>query len=291
MVVSGRAYDLHAHTTASDGRLTPKELVALAADAGLAGVAITDHDTVAGIGEAMRAGEARGIDVVPGVEIGASGDGADIHVLGLWIDWTDAGLLERLALHRDVRRARNVAMMAALRGFGFDVALEEAEAVALELRGGDDRTVGRPHIAELLVRKGYARSTQEAFERWIGNDGPAYAAVERIAPEEAIRWIHEAGGVAVLAHPGLYADGDRWIERLSRCGLDGVEASHADHDERQACHYRELAARCGLIPTAGSDFHGFRGSLPFHAGLGSRFVGQAVVGELKARSTERRRLR
>ncbi|MCI3921516.1 PHP domain-containing protein [Paenibacillus sp. TRM 82003] len=290
MAVTGSArYDLHAHTTASDGQLTPAELVALARDAGLSGVAITDHDTVAGVEEALEAGAALGVDVIPGVEISATGQDEDIHVLGLWVDPSNPRFLERLERNRDVRKSRNVAMIEALRGLGFDVTLEEAEAIALERRGGDDRSVSRPHIAELLLRKGCVSSVADAFARLIGNDGPAYVSVERVHPDEAMKWIQEAGGVAVLAHPGLYRDAGYWIERMSLSGLDGIEAAHADHDERLERRYRFAADLRGLVATAGSDFHGYRGKNPFHAGLGSKFVGKDVVVRLLARRTERGR--
>jgi len=274
-------YDLHTHTTASDGLLSPAECVALARRQGLAGFAVTDHDTTAGVSEAARAGRELGVDVVPGVEISAQGDGHDVHVLGLWIDPDDAAFAARLASNRDVRRARNLAMFEALRRHGLDVTLEEAERIAASLRPDGDASVGRPHVAELLVRKGYAADIREAFDVWIGEGGKAYVTVERVPPETAAAWIREAGGVVVLAHPGLYRDAEGLIERLARSGaLDAVEAAHADHDERQEAAFRALAARYGLPTTGGSDFHGVRGGVPFHAMLGGRRTPRDVVERL-----------
>ncbi|TLS49931.1 PHP domain-containing protein [Paenibacillus antri] len=284
MAVTGResGYDLHTHTTASDGMLTPAESVALAAAQGLAGVAVTDHDTVAGAAEAAAAGRERGVDVVVGVEISAQGDGGDVHVLGLWVDPADAAFAARLASNRDVRRGRNEAMMEALRRHGFDVTLAEAEKLAASRRSSGDATVARPHIAELLVRKGYVADVKEAFDVWIGEGGKAYVTAERVAPETAAAWIRDAGGVVVLAHPGLYRDAEALIDRLVRIGaLDGIEAAHADHDEAQENFFRGLARRYGLPCTGGSDFHGVRDGVPFHAMLGDRRTPKDVVERLQ----------
>lgn len=280
MVMIEQGYDLHAHTTASDGLLLPGELVALARERWLRGVAVTDHDTVAGVEEAVRAGRELDVDVVPGVEISTRWDGEDVHVLGLWIDPRDETFVRRLASNRDVRRGRNEAIFDKLRELGFDVTLAEAERIAAERRANGDAAVSRPHIAELLVAKGYAASVKEAFDRYLGEGALAYAAVDRIAPEEAIRWIREAGGAAVLAHPGLYRNGAALIERLAPM-LHGVEAAHADHDEAQEREFRRLAERFGLAATAGSDFHGYRDGVPFHATLGGRETAAGVVAALQ----------
>ncbi len=273
-------YDLHTHTTASDGRQTPSENVRLAKQSGLAGLAITDHDTVAGVAEALEEGAGSGVTVIPGVEISTSGDDGDVHVLGYWVDIRDETFLERLAEQRDARLKRNELLIEKLNELGYVVTLQEAEAVAAERRSGKEKAVGRPHIAELLVRKGYVESVSAAFETLIGSGGKAYVTVPRVAPELAVRWIHEAGGAAVLAHPGLYSAGEELAERLVSAGLDGVEAAHADHDEAKEAAYRKLGLRLGLVATAGSDFHGFRDGIAFHAPLGSRTVDRSVVRRL-----------
>lgn len=276
-------YDLHMHTTASDGWLTPEDCMALAKRQGLRGAAVTDHDTTAGVEAAVRAGQKLGVEIVPGVEISAMHRGHDIHILGLWIDPGDPLLSERLAGNRDVRRLRNVTMLEALRRLGFDVTLEEAERIAASRREDGDRTVGRPHIAELLVAKGYVTDLKEAFDLYLAEGAKAYVASPRVSPEEAARWIREAGGVVVVAHPGLYRESEalETIERLHAAGmLDGIEAGHADHGETAERLWRRTAERLGVPATAGSDFHGIRGGEPFHAMLGSRRTEEETVERL-----------
>ncbi len=279
--------DLHTHTRASDGTGTPSENVRLAAAAGLSTVAITDHDTVAGLEEALEAGRAAGITVVPGVEISSSENGRDIHVLGYFMDVADPLFLSRLEELRNVREGRNERMLERLRELGYAITLEEV----LERRGQvehKDTTVGRPHIAQVLVDKGYAESQQDAFNRLIGEGGAAFISPKRISPETAIAWIHEAGGAAVLAHPGLYGN-DTLVERLAGFGLDGIEADHSDHSPEEVEKYREMAWRHGLVATAGSDYHGERGGEVFHGPLGGRRVGAAVVPLLRERAEARTR--
>ncbi|MNC31681.1 hypothetical protein D3C75_800090 [compost metagenome] len=273
-IVEGYA-DLHTHTRASDGTGTPSDNVRRAAAAGLGAVAITDHDTVAGLEEAFEAGRAAGITVVPGVEISSSEGGRDIHVLGYYMDITDPLFLSRLEELRNVREGRNDRMLERLRELGYAITLEEV----LERRGPveqKDTTVGRPHIAQVLVDKGYAESQQDAFNRLIGKGGLAFVSPKRISPETAIAWIHEAGGAAVLAHPGLYDD-DVLVERLAGTGLDGIEADHSDHSPQEVEKYREIARRYGLVATAGSDYHGERGGQVFHGPLGGRRVEASVL--------------
>ncbi|WP_258525464.1 PHP domain-containing protein [Paenibacillus sp. YN15] len=281
--------DLHTHTRASDGTGTPSDNVRQAAAAGLSAVAITDHDTVAGLEEAFEAGRAAGITVVPGVEISSSEDGKDIHVLGYYMDIADPLFLSRLEELRNVREGRNERMLERLRELGYAITLEEV----LERRGPveqKDSTVGRPHIAQVLVDKGYAESQQDAFNRLIGENGAAYISPKRISPETAIAWIHEAGGAAVLAHPGLYGN-DALVERLAGGRLDGIEADHSDHSPEEAAKYRELARRHGLVATAGSDYHGERGGQVFHGPLGGRRVEAAVLPLLRQRAESRARHR
>lgn len=274
--------DLHVHTSVSDGDFPPEEVVRLAAEAGLQAIAVTDHDTLDGFAEAAEAGRRWGIEVVPGVEISASSEGKDIHVLGYFVDVSDVRFRERLAFQRDARRRRNERMAERLRELGVPVALEEIEEEARR-SGKPNRHIGRAHIADWLVRNGYAESRADAFRRWLGREGAAYVALSRIAPEEAIRWIHEAGGAAVLAHPGLY--GDRGlVGRLADFGLDGVEAYHSDHDAEQEAFYAATAQQFGLVATAGSDFHGRRGGDFFHGPVGNRRISCDVLEHLKERT-------
>lgn len=277
--------DLHTHTRASDGTGTPSDNVRLAAAAGLSAVSITDHDTVAGLEEALEAGRAAGITVVPGVEISSSENGKDIHVLGYYMDVADPLFLSRLEELRNVREGRNERMLERLRELGYAITLEEV----LERRGPvehKDTSVGRPHIAQVLVDKGYAESQQDAFNRLIGENGAAFISPKRISPETAIAWIHEAGGAAVLAHPGLYGN-DTLVERLAGTGLDGIEADHSDHSPEEVEKYREITRRYGLVATAGSDYHGERGGEVFHGPLGGRRVEAAVLPLLQERAENR----
>lgn len=271
--------DLHTHTLASDGTESPADNVRTALAAGLFAVAITDHDTVSGIQEALAEGERSGIAVVPGVEISTVASGRDIHVLGYYLRWEDPLLLERLRELRTVRDRRNELMLEKLRELGIAITMDEV--LAQRMSGGrPDETVGRPHIAEVLMRKGVVGSLREAFDKYLGSGGAAYVNPPRIRPETAVAWIHEAGGAAVLAHPGLYGD-DRLVEELLEAGFDGVEADHSDHSPEEAERYRAMAEAKGLIVTSGSDYHGQRGGVVFHAPLGSRKAPAEVLDRLK----------
>ncbi len=276
--------DLHSHTTASDGTCEPKENVRLAKEAGLAAIAITDHDIVAGIPEAIEAGKALGIEVVPGVEISSSAHGQDIHVLGYYIPYDDEAFRQTLSGLRETRHERNKMIIAKLQELGLDITLEAVYARKQE----PDKNIGRPHIAEELMRKGYVRTMEEAFDKYLGKGGLAYANPERITPEQAIRLIKSAGGVAVLAHPGLYGD-DELVGDLIVHGLDGIEVWHPDNDREAVIRYRQLAEDNGLIMTGGSDFHGWRGEEPYHAMLGSSTTSTEAVEQLKNIARQRQR--
>ena len=260
--------DLHTHSTASDGDLSPAEVVTLAERKRLAAVALTDHDTTAGVAEAAAAAEALAVRFVAGVEISAAfsslsarrTDGA-LHMVGLGIDPAQPALADGLARIRRGRRERNPKMLAKLRGLGLDVRMSELLAVAGVEAEGAERVIGRLHMARLLVRKGCVRDLDEAFARYLGRGRPAYVERERFTPEEAIEAIHAAGGVAVLAHPvHLGADNAAQLERFVRWlvhhGLDGVEVYHCDHSPQQTRRYLDLARRLGLLVSGGSDFHG-----------------------------------
>ncbi|WP_152392305.1 PHP domain-containing protein [Paenibacillus guangzhouensis] len=271
--------DLHTHTTASDGMQPPAENVRLAKAAGLTAVAITDHDTVAGIEEAIREGERIGITVVPGVEISTVLEGKDIHILGYYINYQDPSLLERLAELRATRDRRNDMMIAKLQELGIEITMEEVIAnLGREL--APDETVGRPHIADTLVIKGYVNNMAEAFDRYLGSSGAAYVNPPRITPTTAADWIREAGGTPVIAHPGLYGD-DELVENIIQdARVAGVEVYHSDHGEAEEVRYLQLAEKYRLIITAGSDFHGARQGVVFHGELGGRCISTDVLTAL-----------
>ncbi|MBO7745007.1 PHP domain-containing protein [Paenibacillus sp. MWE-103] len=277
MAMSGRA-DLHTHTTASDGLHRPADNVARAKANGLAAVAITDHDTVDGIAEALEAGERLGVTVVPGVEISTVAEGIDVHVLGYYMDWNDAGWRTKLSRLLTFREQRNELIIGKLAELGLSVAWDEVEAEA-KAHGKDGGSMGRPHIAAVLVKKGYVGTMQEAFDRYLGQDGAAYANPPRLHPFEALAWIREAGGTSVIAHPGLYHN-DALVEAIIAQGAQGIEVFHPDHDAAAETRYLAMAKRHGLIATGGSDFHGERQGVVFHGEIGSRTVDVSVLERL-----------
>lgn len=277
--------DLHTHTTASDGTQRPAANVQMAFDAGLGAIAITDHDTVSGVAEALAAGLELGIEVVPGVEISTVAGGQDIHVLGYYIQIDNEQFLQRLASLRETRDTRNTMIIERLQQLGLDITMAEVLREVANIKSKGD-TVGRPHIAAVLLNKGYVSSISEAFDRYLGSGAAAYANPPRIEPATAIKWIREAGGKAVLAHPGIYHD-DELVEAIIGQGLDGIEVYHSDHTPEEEEKYLLLAQRAGLLITAGSDFHGERGGVVFHAPIGSRRIGINVLHSLQSVKEQR----
>lgn len=244
--------DLHLHTTASDGTLPPAKLVARAAAAGLTTISVTDHDTTAGLAEAASAADARGITLVPGIEITAVEDGHDVHVLGYYFDPSSTSLAAFLGDQRQdrVRRVREICARLGEMGFSVD-----AESLIAPTAGHSGRSIGRPAIADALVRAGYASDRDDAFERLIGRSSPAYVPRVGIPAAEVIGIIRRAGGIASLAHPVL-AKIDPLIPSLASHGLVALEARHSDHDLETEVRYRTLARELGLEISGGSDFHG-----------------------------------
>jgi len=247
--------DLHTHSTASDGSLPPREVVRLARERGLAAVALTDHDTIDGLEEAVAAGAELGVEVIPGVEISAKHPGGSMHILGYFLDWQSRTLAARLAVLQQARAERNPRIIAKLNALGIPLTLAQVEAVS----GGGQ--IGRPHIARALWEAGFVGSIQEAFDLYLSNQGRAYVEKFRFPPEEAIAMIREAGGVAVLAHPFTLNPPDpgelrRLLRDLAALGLAGVECYYPEHTPEQEALYLELARELKLAVTGGSDFHG-----------------------------------
>jgi hypothetical protein len=241
-------YDLHLHTTASDGTLSPRELVRAAKSSGLSAFAVTDHDTVEGIPEAMEEAAVLGIELVPGVEVSANFETAAVHVLGLFIEHREPWLAKFFAEARERRIERVREMVRKLGRLGIGI---EAEAVFARSSHG---TVGRPHVAEVLVAHGVVRTMSEAFELYLGQDCPAYVGYEKVTLRDAVELIRRAGGVASLAHPVLLRD-DRLIPRMVEDDLQAIEVFHKDHTPEKATEYGALASELGLLQTGGSDFH------------------------------------
>lgn len=272
--------DLHLHTTHSDGSLTPAEVLKLASRAGVTAVAITDHDTTAGIPEALRAGATLGIEVVPGVEISSRHGDNELHILGYFLDWQDPMLNERLAGLRASRHTRNPRIIERLRALGLDITYEEVR----ELAGTE--SVGRPHIARVLMNKGYVQSAKEAFDRFLAHGKPAYVPRELPDPPEAIAWIRAAHGIPVLAHPfwaGEEAEGlVRLCERLKAAGLGAIEVYYSTHNPRQTADLLDIARRLDLLVTGGSDFHGItKPDIAVGIGRGDLSVPVALLESLK----------
>ncbi|MBC7814503.1 MAG: PHP domain-containing protein [Burkholderiales bacterium] len=240
--------DLHLHTTASDGQLTPLLLVDLARQRGFDTIAITDHDTTGSILEAQAAG-GDSLTVIPGVELSAEDDAGDVHTLGYCFDINNPEFQAEMQSFRDHRFHRGRLIVEKLAKLGVNLSWERVLEIA------DGGSIGRPHIARAMAEAGYVSSVKEAFDRYIANDGVAYVERKRISPEEAIQLIHSAGGVAVLAHPGLLKDPASMIERLAPAGLDGIELNHPKNSDEVREIVKRLTKRFGLLTTGGSDFH------------------------------------
>lgn len=238
----------------SDGTLSPTELVELAAREGLAALAVTDHDHVGGLAEARRAGARLGVEVVAGIELSVAHEVREFHLLGYLFDEGDPALLAALSSLREARAGRAEQMVARLRGLGVDVSLEDVAREA----GPEGGAVGRPHVARALVKRGYASSIQDAFDRYLADGRPAAVPKRKLSAREALGLVHGAGGVAVLAHPVTVVEGRReaLVRELAALGLDGIEVVHSKHGPAEVARFRALARELDLVETGGSDFHG-----------------------------------
>jgi len=245
--------DLHLHTTASDGRCTPHELVDRAKRAGVTVMAVTDHDTVAAVPDVQSAAKACGIEAIAGIEITAiERDGRDIHMLGYFIDPGNSGLTAFLAKQRTQRIARVEALGLRLAELGMPI---DIGPVLLQAREQGGRSVGRPQIARAMIAAGYVADIREAFDRWLAAGRPAFVPRSGAPPGDVIDIVHVAGGLASLAHPGQ-TDVDSRIAAYVEAGLDAIELYHPDHDAEAVERYRSIASRLKLLATGGSDFHG-----------------------------------
>ena len=242
-------YDLHVHTTFSDGDMSPTEVVEAACEIGLAGIAIADHDEMAGIDEAIEAGKTCGLRVLPAVEFSTYEGKADIHILGYLLDTKNEELGEHLAKFRDARRNRGIKMVERLREMGIDIEVDSVLKIA------GDGAVGRPHIAQALLKTGAIANYEEAFRRYIGFHSPAYVQKYQLRPSEAFDIIKEAGGVGVLAHPGTLKRDDL-IPGFVAAGMRGIEVYHPKHNKWLVDRYKQITEKLGLVATGGSDSHG-----------------------------------
>jgi predicted metal-dependent phosphoesterase TrpH len=244
--------DLHIHSSHSDGRQTPGEVVEHALKLGLKAISITDHDVVSGYNEAAACASGKDIEVVPGIELSASKRDDDIHLLGYLFRPDYQRLLEMIDRFRRIRFERGKKMVERLAKLDMTIDFEEV----LETAG--EAAIGRPHLAEAMVKHGFVSNYNQAFEKYLGLDGPVYVPKAKLTPAEAIDLLHEAGGVAVMAHPGL-TERDDMIEELAAAGLDGLEVYHPTHNRVMRKKYRKISKRLGLFVSGGSDSHQRKG--------------------------------
>ncbi|MBW3620598.1 MAG: PHP domain-containing protein [Actinobacteria bacterium] len=248
-------YDLHTHTLLSDGTTTPEQNVQAAVELGLEGLGVTDHDTTAPFERALAAAEGTGLEIVPGTEFSAELDESSVHVLGYWVDPADGPLQTEMDRLRNERSRRAEQIVARFNDLGIAITFARVQ----ELAGA--APIGRPHIARAVIETGAASEPTEVFDRWLQDGGPANVPKYAVDPVRAVELIRGAGGVAVVAHPGLYGRGGAGlaaevIEAMAAAGMAGIEADHPDHGDEDRARYRDLARALGLVVTSGSDFHG-----------------------------------
>lgn len=277
-------WDLHTHSLESDGTTSVEDNVARALALGLDGIAVTDHDTMSGVQRAMAAAEGTGLQILPGTEFSAELDGVSVHVMGYWTDPNDPDLTDEMDRLRNERHRRAEEIVANFNDLGIEVDFARVQ----ELAG--NAPIGRPHIAAAVVEVGGAESTQQVFDEFLADGGPANVPKHAVDPVRAVQLLMASGGVAVLAHPGLFGSRtgetmpDEVIEAMVEAGMVGIEADHLDHTDEQRRCYNDLAARLGLVVTAGSDYHGSAKAQD----LGAATVDHAVVEALASRRPSRR---
>lgn len=284
--MSTSSIDLHSHTNCSDGSATPEALIELAASMRARAIAITDHDTVAGLADARAAAEKFGIEFVPGIEISAEYSPGTMHILGYCIDDASTVLGGKLTMLKDARETRNPQIASRLQSLGLDIAYEEVAALA------GNKVVGRPHFARLMVERGYASSIQDAFDRFLKKGAAAYVEKGRLSPHDSIALIRNAGGIAVLAHPYQlklsFEQVDELVGELAEIGLDGIEAVYSRHSPAERVTYSEIAARHNLLVTGGSDYHGsYKPDISLVTGLGDLMVPAELLDAVKSLAASR----
>ena len=273
--------DLHVHSTASDGTFTPTQVVREAAHMQLSAIALTDHDTIAGVEEALVAGEKEHLRVIPGIELSCHALGKEIHMLGFFLNHKDEQFLKRLEDLRENRSGRNQRMLEAFQRDGFPITMEKLQ------HGNPDTVITRAHFARVLVEEGIVSSKNAAFDRYLGEGKKYYIPRSEIKPEDAVRYIKEAGGVAVLAHPYEYHLSNSQllslIEQLTDIGLCGIECYHSNNYPQQSAYLRELTRKFHLAATGGSDFHGSnKPDIQIGIGRGGLKVHDSLLKELEA---------
>lgn len=271
--------DLHCHSLFSDGSDSPEELVRMGVDAGLAALALTDHDTLDGLPRFLGLQSQVKLRLIPGIELSCRFLGRSLHVLGLFLDPQDATLRKRLVDLRQRREDRNLRMVGKLQSMGVSITWELVQAQA------PTALVARPHFAKALVACGAASSPPDAFQRYVGDHAPGYVEREELEPSEAIRWIWEAGGIPLVAHPGRFGRGFIWNEampKLQEQGMAGFEAFYGDYSPSEQIYFNALAARLGMARSGGSDYHGAnKPGLKLGTGWGGLRVPAELLAELE----------
>lgn len=273
-IAAGYAIDLHTHSLRSDGALSPADLVKRAAARGVKIQALSDHDTLAGVAEAVATGAALGVRIIPATELNTESEWGDAHVLGYFIDPEDSALEERLRWLRENRGRRIELMVEKLNTLGYAVDLARVLEIA---QGG---ALGRPHLAQALFEKGHVPTYDAAFDTLIAKDSPAYVARVGLDPFEAVALVRKHGGVPSLAHPGTVIGLDQLLPKLVAVGLAGIEAYYGAHSPEMTARCLARARELDLVPTGGSDFHG-RGE--HGTDLGGVFVPPETIGQLESR--------
>lgn len=276
--------DLHTHSIYSDGSMTPTELVRHAKEKGLNAVALSDHDSLSGVAEALEEGRKTGIEVVPAIELSAESD-TETHILGYFIDINNEVLLEKLKYVRQVRIEREEEICQKLRDLGFDVTMHEVEELA------ETDVLCRAHFAKLMVKKGYCESVKEAFDKYLANGRPAYSGRQALTDEECVELINQAGGMAFVAHLHLtrkpHKELKEFLARLKTKGLCGVEGYYTEYTPEMQAEYQALADELGLIISGGTDFHGaFKPHISIGKGLGNMEIPDSVLNNMKIKHKE-----
>ncbi|HHX60001.1 MAG TPA: PHP domain-containing protein [Epulopiscium sp.] len=270
--------DLHVHSNVSDGTLSPSQVVQLAKEKGLCAIALTDHDTIDGLDEAMKAGHLHQVEIIPGIELSAEFPKDNLHFVGLLIDYKNKAFLDKLRPLKDARKIRNKKMLSQLQALGFNITVDENSSVTT-----------RAHFARALLEGGYVASMEEAFELYLSPGKPGYLKRVTPSPKECIDLIHDAGGIAILAHPTLYklktTEIEELIASLADDGLDGIEAIYPLHTPEEETYFIDLAKRYSLIISGGSDFHGDnKPGLELGTGYGNLKIPHAVLDVIKNKS-------
>lgn len=272
--------DLHVHSNASDGTLTPAGVVELAAQKGLSAIALTDHDTIEGIPEALEAAKSLPLEVIPGIELSCVYQGEEIHILGLYVDLADKNFIAETDTLKDIRMKRNTEMIHRFQNAGIDITLSEVQG------GNPDTVITRAHFARVLLEKGYVKNMDQAFKKYLSYSGPYCPRKEKITPEHAMKMLRDCKASPVLAHPYQYHLGDKKTEELvsylKDMGLHGLEVYHSSNNQYDSGKLKKLAKKYQLFPTGGSDFHGTnKPDIDLGTGRGGLRISALLLDDIK----------